>query len=239
MDLETSLRIDNHAQILMTGLKTTTHLLTVLSKLLGKHQIVSKPLRAVSNNHIYSYVVPIIAYGFVGVEMIAITAFEARDLRSLRIPSQAIAYFVVGIYLLLAIGEFLNVEWVGTPLPEIYGINGTSVETSRSNAVFVIAAAAAGYKRMPGLLNGFMIFSALSASNSSLYVASRALYGMTRTISPWGWASFLKKLGRVWYKTGVPMWALSASFIAFLWLPFLQLKRGYAIADVSYLQWCG
>ena len=165
--------------------------------------------------------------------MIAITAFEARDLRSLRIPSQLIAYFVVVIYLLLAIGEFLNVKWEGTPLPEIYGINGTSVETSRSHAVFVIAAAAAGYKRMPGLLNGFMIFSALSASNSSLYIASRALYGMTRTISPWGWASSLKELGSVWHKTGVPMWALFVSFVAFLWLPFLQLKRGYAIEDVS------
>ena len=167
--------------------------------------------------------------------MVSITAFEARDLRSLRIPSQTIAYFVVVIYLLLAVGEFLNVKWVGTPLPEIYGINGTSVETSRSNAVFVIAAVAAGYKRMPGLMNGFMIFSALSASNSSLYIASRMLYGMTRTISPGGWISFLKELGSVWHKTGVPMWALFASFVAFFWLPFLQLKRGYAIADVSCL----
>ena len=165
--------------------------------------------------------------------MISIAAFEARDLRSLRMPSQTIAYFVVAIYFLLAIGEFLNVKWVGTPLPEIYGINGTSVETSRSNAVFVLAAAAAGYKRMPGLMNGFMIFSALSASNSALYVASRALYGMTRTITPWRWLSFLKELGSVWHKTGVPMWALFVSFLAFLWLPFLQLKRGYAISDVS------
>ena len=191
--------------------------------------------RAFFDIHIYSYVVPLIAYGFIGVEMISMTAFEARDLRSLRMPSQTIAYFVAVIYFLLAIGEFLNVKWVGTPLPEIYGINGTSVGTSRSNAVFVLAAAAAGYKRMPGLMNGFMIFSALSASNSALYIASRALYGMTRTITPRGWLSFLKELGSVWHKTGVPMWALFVSFLAFLWLPFLQLKRGYAIADVSYL----
>lgn len=202
------------------------------------HQFASNLLKALSDDRIYSYVVPLIAYGFVGVEMISITAFEARDLRSLRIPSQKIAYFVIIIYLMLAIGEFLNVKWEGTPLPEIYGINGTSVVTSRSNAVFVIAAAAAGNKHMPGLLNGFMIFSALSASNSSLYIASRALYGMTRTISPWGCASFLKELGSVWHKTGVPMWALFISFLAFLWLPFLQLSRGSAIADVSYFHWC-
>ena len=202
-------------------------------------QIASIFLRALSDNRTCSYVVPLVAYAFIGVEMISMTAFEARDLRSLRIPSKTIAYFVVVIYFMLAIGEFLNVKWVGTPLPEIYGINGTSIETSRTNAVFVIAAAAAGYKRVPGLLNGFMIYSALSASNSYLYVASRALYGMTRTINPWGYASFLKELGSVWHETGVPMWALFISFLAFFWLPFLQLSRGYAIVEVSYLHWCG
>ena len=166
------------------------------------------------------------------------TAFEARDLRSLRLPSQTIAYVVIVIYLLLAIGEFLNVEWVNSALPPIYGgINNESVKSvgmpSRSKAIFVVAAIQAGYSKIPGLLNGIMIVSALSASNSSLYIASRSLYGMTRTIDPYHWFSFMKVLGSVWHKTGVPMWALFVSFIAFLWLPFLQLKRGYAIADVS------
>ena len=188
------------------------------------HRIVSQFSQGIFDNYISSYVVPSIAYGFVGVEVISMAALEARDLRSLRIPSQTIAYFVVAIYFLLAIGEFLNVKWVGTPLPEIYGTKGTSVGISRSNAVFVLAAAAAGHKRMPGLMNGSMIFSSLSASNSALYVASRALYGMTRSITP---------------KTGVPMSALIVSFLAFLWLPFLHLNRGYAIKDESYAQQCG
>ena len=186
----------------------------------------------------HSFVVPIIAYGFLSNEMIAVTAFEARDLQALRIPSQTIAYFIFTIYFMCAIGELLNVDWVNPALPQIYGgVNEDSVKTdgtqSRSRAIFVIAALQAGYTRIPGLLNGFMIFSALSASNSALYIASRTLYGMTRTINPWRWFSFLKFLGNVWHKTGVPMWALFASFIAFLWLPFLQLKSGYAIADVS------
>ena len=55
------------------------------------------------------------------MEMVAITAFEARDLRSLRRPSQIIAYFVAGIYLFLVIGEMLNVSWTNQALPEIYG----------------------------------------------------------------------------------------------------------------------
>ena len=166
-------------------------------------------------------------------------AFEARDLRSLRKASQTIAYSVVAIYCLLAIGELLNVKRVGTPLPEIYGTNGTSDGISRSNAVFVLAADAAGHKLMPGLMNGSMFFSALSASNSALYVASRALYGMTRSITPWGWLPVLKELGSVCRKTGVPMSALIVSFLAFLWLLFLHLNRGYAIKDVNYAHQCG
>ena len=171
------------------------------------------------------------------VESVAITAFEARDLRSLRFASQTIAYFVVAIYLFCAIGEYLNVEWSDGALPQIYGgINEASVKMGEpvhnSRAVIVIAAFRASYTRTAGLLNGCMIFSALSASNTALYIASRALYGMTRKINPLRWFGVLKFLGSVWPKSGVPMWALFFSFLSFYWLPFLQLRGGYAIADV-------
>lgn len=172
------------------------------------------------------------------MELVSVTAFEARDLRSLRFASQWVAYFVISIYLFCAIGEFLNVEWNDSALPQIYGgIDQASVDLGtpvhNSRAIIVIAAVRAGYTRSAGLLNGCMIFSALSASNSSLYIASRVLYGMTRRINPWKWFRFLEFLGSVWRKTGVPMWALLISFLAFYWLPFLQLHGGYGVADVS------
>lgn len=185
-----------------------------------------------------SYAVPAIAFGFIGVELVSVTAFEARDLRSLRFASQTIAYFVSFIYLFCALGEFLNVEGRDAALPQIYGgISQASVEMGQSvhnsTAIIVIAALEAGYTRSAGLLNGCMIFSALSAANTALYLSSRTLYGMTRKINPWRWFGILKFLGSVWHKTGVPMWALFLSFLAFYWLPFLQLRGGYAIADVS------
>ena len=65
--------------------------------------------------------IPMIAYGFLAIESIAITAFEARDIRSLRRSSQVIAYFVFGLYLFCVIGELLNVGWTNKALPEIYG----------------------------------------------------------------------------------------------------------------------
>ncbi|CAF9911795.1 MAG: hypothetical protein HETSPECPRED_000447 [Heterodermia speciosa] len=183
------------------------------------------------------YVIPMIAYGFLAIEMIAITAFEARDIRSLRRPSQIMAYFVIGIYLFCVIGELLNVSWTNQALPDIYGGSSKDIVTTnhvhfRSRAIIIIAAIRGGYTHMPGFLNGCLIFAALSAANTSLYIASRALYGMTRAINPWKWFGWLKLLGTVWHKSGVPMWALVASALSFGWLPFLQLKGGYAIADL-------
>ena len=178
-----------------------------------------------------SYVLPIVAYAFVGIESVSVTAFEARDLRSLRVASQTVSYFFIAIYLFCGIGEFLNVDWKDRALPEIDG--GPEMQPlHNSSSIIVIAALRADYTRAAGFLNGCLILSALSCSNTALYVASRTLYGMTRKISPSRSLQFLKFLGSVWPKTGVPMWALFISFLAFYWLPFLQLHGGYAVADV-------
>ena len=167
------------------------------------------------------------------------TAYEARDMKDLRRPSQSVAYIIFFSYLFCALGEALDVEWNDPDLPVIYGalnINSTATVNikARSRAVVVIAAERAGYKHVPGFLTGCMIFSAMSAANTSLYVASRVLHGMTREMQPDTWPlSWLRHLGTVVPKTGVPGWALLVSAIAFFWLPFLQLKSGYAIQEVS------
>ena len=168
-----------------------------------------------------------------------VTAYEARDLRSIRRPSQCIAYIILGLYLFCIIGELLNVEWTNSALPEKYvnpirkvTANGDGNGQIGSGAIIVVAAFQAGHKKIAGLLNGCMMFSALSAANSSLYVASRVLYGMTRDIHPDSPMAIFKGLSSVWSRTGVPIRALWVSFLAFIWLPFLRLKGGIAIADV-------
>ena len=189
-----------------------------------------------------SYAIPLIAYSFLGVEIVAVTAFEARDLKSLRGSSQIIAYVILLIYFLCAIGETLNVKWTNSDLPVIYGGVGNSTATSTtsdtttgSSSMIIIAAVKAGIANMPGFLNGCLLFSVLSASNTSLYVASRTLYGLTRKI-PRSANPFMKifhSFSFVIPSTGVPAAALIVSAISFFWLPFLQLKGGYAIQAVS------
>ena len=53
--------------------------------------------------------------------MVAISAFEARDLTSLRRLSISIAYAVFVLYLPCVIGEILDVSWLDGDLPAIYG----------------------------------------------------------------------------------------------------------------------
>jgi amino acid transporter len=188
-----------------------------------------------------SLVIPIIAYGSLGMETLTVTAYEARDLRSIRKSTQVIAYVVLILYLFCAIGEYLNVEWTDPGLPSKYMHRKTSSDdvgkhTTKvgAGAIIVVAAYNAGQKKIAGLLNGCIIFSALSAANSSLYIASRVLYGMTRDIRPRSRFAIFRSLGSVWNPTGVPVRALAVSFLSFVWLPFLRLKGGIAIEDVGF-----
>lgn len=169
------------------------------------------------------------------------TAYEAKDSKSLAWPSRVVAYVISVSYFFCALGEVLNVEWTNTKLPVIYfkgnGAKPRPNPPPRSTAVVVLAAQQAGYKIIPGFLTGCMIFSVLSASNTALYVASRTLYGMTREITTTRWPiSWLSGVGTVIRSTGVPHWALIISALAFYWLPLIQLKSGFKVQDVSHTE---
>lgn len=171
-------------------------------------------------------------YSYLGVEVVAITAFEARDLPSLRAPSKWIAYVVFVLYLLVTIGELLNVSWSNPDLPPVYG--GISMHKSpepRTRTIIVLTALQARYPNIAGFLVGALLYSAVSAANTNLYISSRTLYGMTRRPGPH--LRWLGVLGSVWHKNGVPMVALFISAICFMWLPIVAVRGGYSIAEVS------
>ena len=171
----------------------------------------------------------------------AVTAFEAKYSTSLKWPSRITAYVVFVLYFICTLAEILTVRWTDEHLPPIYSGVGNSNSTvppehPNSYNLAVVATFAAGWKPMAGILNGCFIFSVLSASNTSLYVSSRTLYGLAREIPDTNWVGRrLNKLSGVVRQTGVPAAALLFSAISFFWLPFLQLKAGYAIQDVRYL----
>lgn len=140
------------------------------------------------------------------------------------------------MYLLCTIGEVLTTRWNDPLLPTIYNgtRSGKEKDPFRTQNIVINAALRYGSHEFAGFLNGCLLFSVISSANTSLYVSSRTLYGLARAVPETNWTGRqLHKLSGVVRGTGVPAPALFASAIAFVWLPFLQLKKGYAISDVS------
>ncbi|KAF2705203.1 hypothetical protein K504DRAFT_484560 [Pleomassaria siparia CBS 279.74] len=182
------------------------------------------------------YIIPTVAFGFLGIETVAVTAFEAKSSRSLRFPSQYVAYLTLVLYFLCMIGQILNVPWNDENLPLIYeGIGNSTKDTKdlidpKSSNLTIIALWDWHKRTLAGFLNGAMIFSVLSASNTSLYIASRTLYGLALDVPPGTWLGRqVHKLSTVVPQTGVPAAALIFSAVSFIWLPFINLKKGYAV----------
>lgn len=193
-------------------------------------------------DEVCSYVIPIIGYSFIGIEIVAVTAYEAYRPESLRRSSQCIAYVVFFLYLICAIADCLNVNWDNIALPPVHIGPGDSVNPStsggpRSSSVLIIATEAAGKFSLAGFLNACFTFSVLSAANTSLYASSRTLYGLARVAgdkysNPV--SRKFNKLSVVEPKTGVPIAAVIVSVLSFFWLPFLHLlKNEFAEAEVS------
>ena len=181
-----------------------------------------------------SYVISTLLYSFLGVEVAAVTAYEARSVKSLRGPSNAIGYFIFALYLLVIIGELLTVSWLDGDLPVIYGAVHDHINpTVRTRTIISIAALHANYPQISGLFNGCLMYSSISAANTNLYISSRTLYGLGLKLpsnKPFRW---LHSLGAIWHKNGVPMFALLCSAIAFIWLLVLQGAVNISTATVS------
>ena len=109
-------------------------------------------------------------------------AYEARSSKALRFSSQWTSYIVFILYLLCTIGETLNVKWTNPNLPGYINSTGVVIKPNSESTV-VVALWTAGYHKLAGIINGCLIFSVLSTSNTSLYVASRTLYGMAREMT--------------------------------------------------------
>lgn len=185
-------------------------------------------------------VLPIVAFSWVGIEIVAVTAFEAVTLDDLKLPSQRIPYVVFLVYVVCAIGSGMSVRFDNSALSQVYRGDSTALPqtgpqlefespVSSSSSLMIIAANQVGNFGMAQAFNGFLIFSALSAGNTCLYVASRTLYGLAFNLKIERHSS--RHVSRVidWLATvkdssKVPINAVKFSALLFCWLPFLSLR---------------
>ena len=180
--------------------------------------------------------IPIITYAYVGVEIVAATAFEAKSSRSLKFTARYIALITTGSYLFVAIGFYLNVSWTDPLLESLSNIIITHerpsivlpTSTKRSNVIPVIGLLNTHFPTLAGLVNGWLIMVVLSAANTDLYVASRTVSGLVREIHPkLRFFGRLSKLGAISRNSKIPAVAVLVSAIAFFWLPFLHYAGNY------------
>lgn len=185
-------------------------------------------------------VLPIAAFAWVGIEIVAVTAFEAVTLEDLKLPSQRLPYVTFLVYLVCAIGSGMSVKFNNSALAQIFSVDANSKTqsgpplefespVSSSSSLIIIAANQVGSFPMAHVFNGFLIFSALSAGNTCLYVASRTLYGLAFNLKGQPHRSryfqwVIDKIATVKESNKVPVNAVRVSAIAFCWLPFLSLR---------------
>jgi amino acid transporter len=185
---------------------------------------------------------PFLAHGMLGIEFVAVTTFEARNPRkSLRGPSRYIAYIMFFLFLLCGIGETLNITWDAKGLPEMSNsrLKSRTDDTAtlkHTPSILVLSAEQAMDYRLAAFFTGCLIYSALSAANTALYVASRTLYGLCRELSedderlPYRLAA---KLGTLDRRTRVPLWSIVVSVFVFCWIPFLHVAKKDSTDEVS------
>lgn len=112
------------------------------------------------------------------------------------------------------------------PLPTLNFLHPRA-ETAVNNATRLMPVIATDNFHVPhlgGALNACLLYSAFSAANSALFVASRTLYGLGSSIQrdePSRVLRFLATFGRV-DQNGVPARAIIGSMF-FAWVPFVSL----------------
>ncbi|OCF73198.1 AAT family amino acid transporter [Kwoniella mangroviensis CBS 8886] len=111
------------------------------------------------------------AFAYVGSEIVAIAAGEAKDPRR-NIP-RAIRNVYIRIILFYLGGTFVIGLTVPSNDPRLALNAGTALASP-----FVVAIHTAGIKVLPSIINAGLITSGLSGASSELYTSSRALHGL-------------------------------------------------------------
>ncbi|KAF2627713.1 hypothetical protein BU25DRAFT_341274 [Macroventuria anomochaeta] len=182
------------------------------------------------------------AFAYVGVEITAASALEARVTEE-RNPEQprtigrtvkfSAVYipFLAGIaYVLAGVLVTLNISWKDERLPRMSWVTGPETNQTNStvgstNSAFVLVAEDSRIPGLAGTMNIFLMFTALSCANTNLYVASRTLFSLTRGLDGGSKEPIYKRLLAYFGRTNrrqVPLRAIIASCI-FAWIPFLYL----------------
>ncbi|KAG1838432.1 amino acid permease [Suillus subalutaceus] len=110
------------------------------------------------------------AFSFIGTEIVAIAAGEAKN------PRRTLPKAIRRVYICILVFYIAGTLVIGLLVPSNNPLLKLTGSTARSP--FVIAIELAGIQYLPSIVNACLLTSAWSASSSDLYTASRAIYGL-------------------------------------------------------------
>ncbi|RDW83665.1 Amino acid transporter [Aspergillus mulundensis] len=200
----------------------------------------------------------IATFAYVGVEIVAASALEsAPDNRkqegdntgaeglprhdtqigsTVKFSSMYFSLLATLAYSLSGLLVSFDIPWTRCSLPRLSWINTTrecvpaapGIQTDTASA-FVAIAAESRIPQLHNVFNAFLVFTCVTCASTNLYVASRALFGLTSRLDggrgqPW-YIRLMAFLGRT-NSRKVPVRAMIFSALAFVWVPFLQLRGG-------------
>jgi yeast amino acid transporter len=174
--------------------------------------------------------IPIAVYSFVGVEIVAVTALEAKDPpKSLKWPAKSVATILTCVYLFSVLSFYLNVSWEDDSLPSMF--SRSTRDATLGKSIIMIATTNSGIPVAPGFLNVCLIGAVFSAANTTLYVASRTLFGIAKGLDPRNEDSWLERkfscFGATNPDSKVPQRAVMLSVACGVWLAWVHVGSNF------------
>ncbi|KAH7026588.1 amino acid permease-domain-containing protein [Microdochium trichocladiopsis] len=194
----------------------------------------------------------IVAFSYVGIEIVAASALEVRwpkhiDRISSGLSRQSASASLIGTtvrwssiwipvlvcfaYTLCGVLISFNIRRDDCSLPRFsWAQDPTCQETSpasQSSSAFVAIAAKSGIPHLANVFNAFLVFTAVTCAMTNLYVASRSMFGLATRLDRGPGQPLVVRIVAWFGKTNrqkVPMRAMIFSSMAFIWVPFLNMK---------------
>lgn len=161
-------------------------------------------------------------------------SFEAREIVGVKVPSLTIAWASLLIYLIYGVTQAMCFSWDDPHLSDQISSLLDQTPRSQESAVVITASQITGSANS-GLVVGFkiiLIFCALSCANTTLFVASRTLFGSAR-YSDYVTSKLVTPFATTTQK-GVPKWAVILSGLFWTtWLPFISLSDSATAARTT------
>ncbi|KGO69022.1 Amino acid/polyamine transporter I [Penicillium italicum] len=198
--------------------------------------------------------ISIATFAYTGVEVVAASALEAKwshradetsttsDVptrfddaqigKSFKFSARFIPLLVMVGYATSGLVATFDIERTSCALPRLSWLSldvEAGCEKPSNSAAFVAIAALSKIPHLADVFNAFLVFTCLSCAATNLYIASRALFGLTSRLDGGeGQRWYLRVFAWFGETDGrqVPLRAMIFSAVAFWWVPFLQLIRG-------------